>query len=237
MTHLQAYRDEAGVRRALLIAGGRRAPLGRLASSMDLVETGHFDRLGYQRLYFAGHPEGSRDIDPQGGTVAVDAALLWKQALAQRSGAELGLVTQFLFDATPAIDWARRVRQAGIELPVRIGLAGPARLQSLMRFAMDCGVGASLGVLQRRARDIRKLLQPVTPDAVIAELQAHRATEPGTLIAGLHLFPFGGIAGLSGLAGAGAPARLRAPRRTLPARGNDVRPGGAGPARPPPAPG
>lgn len=191
---LQAYRDAAGVSRALLLAGGRRQPLGSLSSSMDLVESGHFDRLGYRHLYFAGHPEGNRDIDPQGGHAGVDAALALKQALRARSDATLGLVTQFLFDAGPVIAWAERIRAAGIGIPVRVGLAGPARLQSLMRFALDCGVGASLTVLQRRARDIRKLLLPVTPDEVIADLEAHRAAVPDTLIAGLHLFPFGGIA-------------------------------------------
>lgn len=191
---LQAYRDAAGVSRALLLAGGRRQPLGSLSSSMDLVESGHFDRLGYRHLYFAGHPEGNRDIDPQGGHAGVDAALVWKQALRERSDATLGLVTQFLFDATPVIVWSERIRAAGIDLPVRVGLAGPARLQSLMRFALECGVGASLTVLQRRARDIRKLLVPVTPDEVIADLEAHRAAVPETRISGLHVFPFGGVA-------------------------------------------
>lgn len=190
---LQALRDQADVRRALLVGGGRRQPVGALSSTMDLVETGHFDRLGFTHLHFAGHPEGSRDLDPQGGTQVADAALAWKQALAQRSDARLGLVTQFLFEAAPAIAWAERIARSGIGLPVRIGLAGPARLQSLIRFGLDCGIGPSLGVLQRRARDIRKLLVPVTPDAVIADLEAHRRAWPGTPIAGLHLFPFGGI--------------------------------------------
>lgn len=191
---LQAYRDAAGVSRALLLAGGRRQPLGTLSSSMDLVESGHFDRLGYKHLYFAGHPEGNRDIDPQGGHAGTDAALSWKRALRERSDASLGLVTQFLFDASPVITWSERIRAAGIDLPVRVGLAGPARLQSLLRFALDCGVGPSLSVLQRRARDIRKLLLPVTPDDVIADLEAHRAAVPQTLISGLHVFPFGGVA-------------------------------------------
>jgi methylenetetrahydrofolate reductase (NADPH) len=191
----QAWRDEAGVRRALLIGGGRGQPLGSLSSSLDLVETGHFDRLGFGHLYFAGHPEGSRDLDPDGGTRQADAALEWKQALARRSDARLELVTQFLFDAAPAIAWAARISAAGIGLPVRIGLAGPARLQSLIRFGLECGVGPSLGVLQRRARDIRKLLLPVTPDAVVADLEAHRRARPGTTITGLHLFPLGRVEG------------------------------------------
>lgn len=190
---LQAYRDAAGVERALLLAGGRRQPLGQLSSSMDLVETGHFDRLGFRHLYFAGHPEGSRDIDPEGGYAGVDAALTWKQALHERSDARMGLVTQFLFDAAPVIAWAERIQAAGIDMPIRVGLAGPARLQSLIGFALDCGVGASVSVLQRRARDIRKLLLPVTPDAVIADLEAYRVAVPQTRVSGLHVFPFGGL--------------------------------------------
>lgn len=207
---LRAYRDAAGVGRALLIAGGRRQPLGNLSSSLDLIGTGHFDRFGFTHLYFAGHPEGNSAIDPRGGSAITDAALISKQALAQRSDAQFGLVTQFLFDEGPVIAWAQRLHGAGIDLPIRVGLAGPARLQSLIRFALDCGVGASVGVLQRRARDLRKLLVPITPDALIAALDAHRAEQPETLISGLHLFPFGGIAGcLDWLAQARAQAEPR----------------------------
>lgn len=182
---LARYRDAAGVRRALLLAGGVAAPAGSFADSMQLVETGLFDAMDFAGLSFAGHPEGSPDIAPE----ALEAALRWKQALVQRTAAQVELVTQFAFEAAPILSWAEQIAAAGIDLPLRVGLAGPAKLQTLLRYGLSCGVGASLKVLQRRAGDLGRLLRPITPDAVAADL----AQAPGR-IAALHLFPLGGIA-------------------------------------------
>lgn len=187
-----ALRAEADVREALLVAGGRTTPAGPFSDSMALVETGLFE--GFRRLHFAGHPESSRDIAPDGSDTALMAALRWKAALAERCDATLGLVTQFAFEAQPVIDWAARLEAAGIGLPVHVGLAGPARLQTLLRYAIACGVGPSLRVLQRRARDLTRLAVPFEPTGIAAAIARHRAAHPGTLLQGLHLFPLGGIA-------------------------------------------
>jgi methylenetetrahydrofolate reductase (NADPH) len=191
---LTRYRDEAGVHEALLLAGGRSSALGSFTDSMQLVETGLFDRLGFDHLHFAGHPEGNRDIDPDGGSTRLDAALAWKQAFQQRSDASVALVTQFVFDAAPVIDWSRRLAQAEIDLPIYVGLAGPTKLQTLIRYAIACGVGGSLKVLQKRALDLTRLLRPYAPDPVASALADHVQTETGSRIAGVHMFPFGGVA-------------------------------------------
>jgi methylenetetrahydrofolate reductase (NADPH) len=185
------YRGEAGVTDALVLAGGRAEPAGAFRSSMELVETGLFD--GFRRIHFAGHPEGNRDIDPDGADRLVMEALRWKQAFADRSDAAVALVTQFAFEADPVIAWAGRLREAGIRLPIHVGLAGPAKLQTLIRFAVACGVGPSLRVLQKRAMDVTKLVLPYAPTEVAATLAAHRRADPSSLIAQLHLFPLGGI--------------------------------------------
>ncbi|MCC6303704.1 MAG: methylenetetrahydrofolate reductase [Rhodobacteraceae bacterium] len=213
-TWLSRYRDEAGVDQALVLAGGIARPHGAFASSMDLLGTGLFDRHGFTRLHVAGHPEGNRDIDPDGGSRAVDAALAWKQDLARRSGADMAIVTQFAFDAAPVIAWAGRLRAAGIGLPIHLGVAGPAKLQTLIRFAVACGVGPSLRVLERRALDMRKLLLPYTPDELLAAIGAWRARTPDCPVAAIHLFPLGGIAAtaewLAARGAAGAPAVAQA---------------------------
>ena len=184
------YQGEAGVRGALLLAGGPAAPLGAFHSSMQLLETGIFDRAGFTRLQVAGHPEGNRDIDPDGSDRLVDEALRWKQAFSERTDAEMALLTQFVFDAAPVLDWARRLRDEGITLPVHVGLAGPAKLQTLIKFAVSCGVGPSLRVLTRRAVDIGRLMMPYDPTEVLSGLAA--ASDRG-LIEQVHLFPLGGI--------------------------------------------
>ena len=187
------YQGEAGVNQALMLAGGVAEPHGDFSDSMQLLETGLFDKAGFKRLHIAGHPEGNKDIDPKGGTANVDAALQWKQDFSKRTDAEMAIATQFAFDAKPIIAWADAVKAAGVDIPIHIGIAGPAKLQTLIKFAIACGVGPSLKVLQKRAMDVSKLLLPYEPNDVIAELAAHKAANPDFNIDKVHFFPLGGI--------------------------------------------
>jgi methylenetetrahydrofolate reductase (NADPH) len=187
------YQGEAGVEQALLLAGGVTEPHGDFHSSMQLMETGLFDKAGFKRLHVAGHPEGNKDIDPNGGDATVMEALRWKQSFSERTDAQMALATQFAFDAGPIITWANRLKSEGIDLPVHIGIAGPAKLQTLIKFAIACGVGPSLKVLQKRAMDVSKLLLPYEPTEVLSQLAAHKAANPDFNIEQVHFFPLGGI--------------------------------------------
>jgi methylenetetrahydrofolate reductase (NADPH) len=187
------YQGEANVNQALLLAGGVTTPHGDFHSSMQLMESGAFDKAGFKRLHVAGHPEGNKDIDPNGGMANVEDALRWKQDFSNRTDAEMALATQFAFESGPIIEWAKSLEDAGIDIPIHIGIAGPAKLQTMIKFAIACGVGPSLRVLQRRAKDVTKLLLPFEPTEVISELAAHAATNPDTNIVKVHFFPLGGI--------------------------------------------
>ena len=187
------YQGEAGVDQALLLAGGVDKPHGDFHSSMQLLESGAFGKAGFERLHVAGHPEGNRDIDPDGGRSNVEDALRWKQRFSETSDAQMAIATQFAFDADPIVQWADDLRAAGITLPIHIGIAGPAKLQTLIKFAIACGVGPSLKVLQKRAMDVSKLLVPYEPTEVLAGLAAHKAQDPDCLIERVHVFPLGGI--------------------------------------------
>jgi methylenetetrahydrofolate reductase (NADPH) len=185
------YRGEADVKQALLLGGGISTPHGDFDNSMQLIETGLFD--GFERLHVAGHPEGNKDIDPDGSDRNVLEALRWKQAFSERTDAKMAMATQFCFEAAPVIAWVNRLNAEGISLPVHIGVAGPAKLQTLIKFAIACGVGPSLKVLQKRALDVTKLLLPYEPNEFVAELAAHKAANPGFGIESVHFFPLGGI--------------------------------------------
>jgi len=185
------YQGEADVRQALLLGGGVKTPHGDFDNSMQLLESGAF--TGFSRLHVAGHPEGNRDIDVDGGDKAVMEALRWKQAFSARTDADMAIVTQFAFEAKPIIAWVDRLNAEGIKLPVHIGIAGPAKLQTLVKFAIACGVGPSLKVLQKRAKDVTKLLLPFEPTDLVAELAAHKAANPSFGIESVHFFPLGGI--------------------------------------------
>jgi len=187
------YQGEAGVEQALLLAGGVTTPHGDFDSSMQLLETDLFGKAGFKHLHVAGHPEGNKDIDPDGSDKNVMDALHWKQKFSETSDAQMALATQFAFEAGPIIEWANAIKAAGVDIPVHIGIAGPAKLQTLIKFAIACGVGPSLKVLQKRAMDVTKLLLPYEPTEVLTELAAHKAANPDFNITNVHFFPLGGI--------------------------------------------
>ena len=185
--------SEIGVNEALLLAGGVDRPLGNLSNSMELLSTGLFEKYGFERLHVAGHPEGNKDIDPNGSDINVMNALKWKQDYSKDTNAKISIATQFLFESKPVIDWANKILSNGITLPINVGIAGPAKLQTMIKFAIACGVGPSLRVLERRAKDITKLLFPFEPTNILTELADYKERNPNTNIEGIHFFPLGGI--------------------------------------------
>lgn len=187
------YQDAAGITQGLILAGGRASPAGAFSDSMQLLETGLFDKAGFTHLHIAGHPEGNRDIDPDGGTTATDNALAWKQGFSEQTDADMAIATQFAFEMAPIAAWADRLRDNGVTMPIHLGIAGPAKLQTLIKFAIACGVGPSLKVLQKRAMDVTKLVLPYTPEEVLRDLAAYQARTPDSLISQVHVFPLGGI--------------------------------------------
>jgi len=189
---LSQYSGEANVQEALLIAGGSKNPVGVFDSSIQLIETELFDKYNFKRLHVAGHPEGNKDIDKDNTHINVNKALSWKNEYAKRTDAQIAIATQFCFASEAIIHWANSLIDMNIDLPVHIGIAGPAKLQTLIRYSIECGVGASMKVLQKRAKDITKLLLPYEPTAVISELAEYKAKNPDFNIEQVHFFPLGG---------------------------------------------
>ena len=189
---LSQYSGEANVQEALLIAGGSKEPAGVYDSSIQIIETELFDKYSFKRLHVAGHPEGNKDIDKDNTHSNVNKALSWKNEYAKRTDAKIAIATQFCFDSEAIIQWANSLIDMNIDLPVHIGIAGPAKLQTLIRYSIECGVGASMKVLQKRAKDITKLLLPYEPTSVISELAEYKSQNPDFNIEQVHFFPLGG---------------------------------------------
>ena len=181
---------EAGCREALVIAGDRPVVAGPYAETMDVLLTGALERHGLQTIHVGAHPEGNRLI----GADALRGAMLKKDHYARRSDADFDFVTQFVFDGVTVVDWAQKLRGLGIGLPVRLGIAGPADLATLLRYAKICGIGVSTRALMRQgAGSVKLIRRTVKPDDLIAGLVAAAAADPLPEIAGLHIFPFGGV--------------------------------------------
>lgn len=180
---------EAGVDQVLLIGGAVEDPVGDFSDSMQVLETGLFDRYGIRKIGVAGHPEGSPDIPEQ----AVKQALQWKNAFARRTGAELYVVTQFCFEAQPIIEWDRRIQAEGNTLPIHIGIPGLATVKTLLAHARACGIGPSMKFVSRYALDVARLMTVSAPDRLVTGLAAYQASDPRCGIRGVHMYPLGGL--------------------------------------------
>ncbi len=184
---------EVGVAGVMLVAGDGRRPAGPYRDTLDLLDSGKLAEHGIDRLGITAYPEGH----PVATAADLDAALAQKAAYATATGAQMWIVTQFVFDPRPAITLMTRLRSQDCPLPVRIGVAGPARPRTLLEFAVRCGVGTSVKML-RRQPSVTRLLSNWTPDGVLSALARYRADSGASPLAGIHLFTFGGLAKTAG---------------------------------------
>lgn len=179
---------DAGARDLLLIAGDQDRPDGPFSNTLEVLETGFLLDIGFRRMGVAGHPEGH----PRARAVDLSQALKQKEAYAASTGTEMRLVSQFVLGAAPIIDWYRSLRAGGHSLPVRIGLPGPVAPNTLLKFAIQCGIGNSARFLARKPGFLRTVTRPWTPDEILVALAEAFPGDVGTPALGIHVFAFGG---------------------------------------------
>jgi methylenetetrahydrofolate reductase (NADPH) len=187
---------EAGVKTALVLGGDRDQPVGPFDASIQLIETGLFQKHGVGRVAFACHPEEH----PRVADAVLWPALGVKLAAAEQAGLATFLVSQFAFDAAPILALAGRLRAAGITAPLRVGVAGPAQRTTLIKYALMCGVGASLRALRERSDLAMSVAAGETPEALLREVALAQDAEPSLGMDSVHFFTFGSLANSINLA-------------------------------------
>jgi methylenetetrahydrofolate reductase (NADPH) len=177
---LAALRGEADMRR-LLVIGGDAEVAGPFADALAVIQKGRLREAGIEEIGIGGYPEGHPRI-AQG---QLEAALDQKIAAARAAGLQAFIVSQFSFSGDHILTWLKRLRACGIIVPVKVGLAGPAKVAALLRYAKRCGVSASLRGLMSGAA--AGLIGNPGPDGILDRLTV--SAEPGTAP---HYFSFGG---------------------------------------------
>jgi methylenetetrahydrofolate reductase (NADPH) len=203
LKHLLDRLTDVGVRRLLVIAGDRNEPAGPFRGALEAIDSGLIARSGITEIGISGYPDGH----PRIADHELDRVMAAKLEAAEQTGLKVDIVTQFCLDAGPIVAWVKRLRERGIDHPVRIGLAGPTSLATLMRFAKRCGVRASAQGLARNAGLIKHLLGAAAPDGIVRSLvEANREGDLGEIAP--HLFSFGGIGATARWASAVAAGRI-----------------------------
>lgn len=194
---------EAGVKHVLVISGDRGDSAGPFTSSLEIIESGILQQHGITHVSVAGHPDGH----PVVADDVMNRALLAKLEAAAQSGLTADVVTQFAFDPAGITRWIMKMRDLGIEAPIRIGLAGPTNLTTLLKYAQRCGVKASIGGITKHAGLVKNLFGVSAPDSVVRALAGENATGALGNVA-VHYFSFGGVAATSKWAAHAAQGRI-----------------------------
>ena len=208
---LSAFTKQAGVSEVLVIGGGVDNPVGQFASSIEVLNTGLIQKYGINDIGVAGHPEGSPDISDD----EIVEALALKNELAKRDGLNLYIETQFCFEADIVLAWEKSIRAAGNNLPIRVGIPGPATIKTLFRFAQVSGIGPSMRFIAKQAKNVAKLMTVQSPHILLDDLAEGMAADQNCMIKHFHFYPFGGFAKTAAYAQAIADGQIK----TLPKGG------------------
>ena len=208
---LSAFTQKAGVSEVLVIGGGVDNPVGQFASSIEVLNTGLIQKYGINHIGVAGHPEGSPDISDE----EIVEALGLKNDLARRDGLNLYIETQFCFEADIVLAWEKSIRDAGNNLPIRVGIPGPATIKTLFRFAQVSGIGPSMRFIAKQAKNVAKLMTEQSPKILLDDLAEGMAADKDCMIKYFHFYPFGGFAKTAAYAQAIADGHIK----TLPKGG------------------
>lgn len=185
--YLGEVTQKAGVKRVFIIAGDPAEAEGPYSDSLQIIETGLLEKHGIQIVGVGGHPEGHPNNTP---------ADLWiwmekKIAAVRAHGMTPLVVTQFAFDDDAIVAWLAEMRARGIDVPVRLGVPGPAGIKRLLGFAKRCGVGASASVMKKYGVSITNLIGSAGPDKLVNSLGKKLDASHGRVR--LHLYPFGAL--------------------------------------------
>lgn len=186
---LARLRDEARVDRALVLGGDRDDAAGEFHCALQLIETGLFHKYGIDKIAVGCYPEGHPRIKDD----ALKKALFDKLAAAKEQDLHIILVSQLCFDADTIVRFIRGLREEGVTARFRVGVAGPAKPATLVKYAMICGVGPSLRALRERQEMAKNLLSGETPEALLTEIALAQAAEPSLDIWGVHFFTFAAL--------------------------------------------
>jgi methylenetetrahydrofolate reductase (NADPH) len=176
-----------GVGQVLLVAGDTEHAAGEYENTLDVLASGLIEKSGIKSIGVAGYPEGQRGI----GHAMLVNALKAKQAFADRTGLPMFIVTQFGFNGNALRDWEPELARIDVRLPILAGIAGPTPLPKLIKFAMRCGIGASLRTVMRNLSGLSGIAElATTPGQHVMRLMQLPSS---TRIIAPHFFCFGGV--------------------------------------------
>ncbi|WP_137680163.1 methylenetetrahydrofolate reductase [Aurantiacibacter suaedae] len=185
--YLGEITQKAGVKRVFIIAGDPPEAEGPYENSLQIIESGLLEKHGITIVGVGGHPEGH----PNNSAEELWVWMQKKLDAVRAHGMTPLVVTQFAFDDDAIVEWIGEMRDRGIDVPVRLGVPGPAGIKRLLGFAKRCGVGASASVMKKYGISITNLIGSAGPDKLVGNLEEKLTERHGRVR--LHFYPFGAL--------------------------------------------
>jgi methylenetetrahydrofolate reductase (NADPH) len=185
---LAALASDDASANVFVVGGDPDRPHGPYDDALAVIDTGLLQGYGARHISVAGYPEGHPDIPDR----VLWSALEDKAAVLRSQGLPGSIITQFGFDAEPVLTWIEQVRARGVDLPIRIGVPGPAGVRRLLSYAARFGVSTSAGIARKYGLSLTNLMGTAGPDRFIHALaKGHDPQRHGEMK--LHFYAFGGL--------------------------------------------
>ena len=185
---LTGLRDVGATENVFSVGGDPAVPLGPYEDSLALIESGVLQQYGVKHVSIGGYPDGHPDIAAD----VLWSALEKKAAALSRLNLPGAVITQVDFDVDRVLSWVAEVREHGVDLPIRVGVPGPASVKLLLGFAGRLGISTSTTIAKKYGLSVTNLLGKAGPENFIRDLQA--GLDPGKHgVVKLHFYTFGGF--------------------------------------------
>ncbi|MFF4706272.1 methylenetetrahydrofolate reductase [Streptomyces sp. NPDC001288] len=185
---LTGLRADGSCDNVFAVGGDPAGPEGPYEDSLSLIESGLLREYGVRHVGVSGYPEGHPVIPND----VLWSVLRDKSAALAEQGLDGGIITQFGFDVDPVLAWIEQVRDAGITLPVRVGVPGPAGVRRLLGYAARFGVGTSTAIARKYGLSLTNLMGTAGPDRFLHALaDGYDPVRHGDVK--IHFYTFGGL--------------------------------------------
>jgi methylenetetrahydrofolate reductase (NADPH) len=181
LRHFLSALNLLGVDDLYVIGGDGEQPVGKYSETLEILEAIQHVDHSLVRIGVACYPEGHPEIPD----ATLTEALELKQQYANY------MVSQLCFDSAALTTWLAATRDAGITLPIRVGIAAPLQTRKLIELSLKIGVGSSVKFLTKQHGFVGNLLlgRSYAPEGLVTEIvENERFNDLG--IEGLHLFSF-----------------------------------------------
>lgn len=184
---LDGLEADGATEEVFVVGGDPATPHGPYDDALALIKTGLLREHGVRRVGITGYPEGHPHIDD----IRLWSALEDKLAALAEQGLEGSITTQFGFDAAAVTSWIESVRGRGIDVPIRVGVPGPAGIRRLLGYARRFGVRSSAGIVGKYGISLTNLMGTAGPDRFVDDLTDRLGDGHGEVK--VHFYTFGGV--------------------------------------------